>query len=108
MFGRTEEQISENPRCSRGFSPAREFLQTLWRFTGYGGTDNMFYFFYKIIIFSVDKEKDDKNYTTARTVNSHNSETVKPHCSRHFRSSLRYENTLVVTNQNPRAIQIIL
>ena len=37
------EQINENPR----FSP------------GYGGTDNMFYFFYKIIIFIVNKEKDD-------------------------------------------------
>ena len=25
----------------------------------YGGTDNIFYFFYKIIIFSLHKEKDD-------------------------------------------------
>ena len=51
--------ISENPRRSRGFSPAREFSQTLPRFsTGYGGTDNMFYFFYKIVIFIVSKEKD--------------------------------------------------
>ena len=57
-FKRIREQISENPRRSRGFSPAREFLQTLPRFSrGYGGTD-MFYFFYKII-FIVNKEKDD-------------------------------------------------
>ena len=26
---------------------------------GYGGTENMFYFFYKIIIFRLNKEKDD-------------------------------------------------
>ena len=31
----------------------------------------------------------------ALTVNSQNSETVKPHCSRHFHASQRYENTLV-------------
>ena len=55
------EQISENPRRSRGFSPAREFSQTLTRFSpSYKGTDNMFYFFlYKIIIFRFNKEKDD-------------------------------------------------
>ena len=41
-------------------APAREFSQTLPRFsTGYGDTDNMSYFFYKIIIISVNKEKDD-------------------------------------------------
>ena len=28
-----------------------------------------------------------KTIYEARTVNSHNSETVKPHCSRHFRAS---------------------
>ena len=32
----------------------------------------------------------------ARTVNSYNSQAVKPHCSRHFRVSQRYENTLSV------------
>ena len=58
---RIREQISENPRCCRGFSPAREFSQTLPRFsTGYGSMINMFNFFYKIIIFIVNKEKDDK------------------------------------------------
>ena len=57
---RIREQISENPKRSPGFSPAREFSQTLPRFsTGYGGTDNTFYFFYKIVISVVDKEKDD-------------------------------------------------
>ena len=50
-FGRIWEQIR---------SPAREFSQTLPKFSiGYGGTDNIFYFFYKIIIFSLNKEKDD-------------------------------------------------
>ena len=59
-FGRIQEQINENTRRTWGFSPAWEFSQTLLRFsTGYGGTENMFYFFYKIIIFSVNKEKDD-------------------------------------------------
>ena len=82
MFGRIQEQISENPRCSQGFSPAREFLQTLPRFsTGYGGTDNMFYFFYKIIIFRLNKEKDDIRSAYVylnffhETVTSHNLET---------------------------------
>ena len=37
-----------------------EFSQTLPRFSrGYRGTDNMFYFFSEIIIFIVNKEKDD-------------------------------------------------
>ena len=40
----------------------------------------------------------------ARTVNSHNSETVEPHCSRHFRAM----KSRLLTNQNPRTIQIIL
>ena len=40
-------------------SLAREFSQTLSRFSpGYEGTDNMFYFFYKIIISYFNKEKD--------------------------------------------------
>ena len=36
-----------------------------------------------------------KTVYEAHTVNSHNSDTVKPHCSRHFRASQPYENTLV-------------
>ena len=52
--------------------------QTLPGFsTGYGGTESIFYFFYKIIIFIVDKEKNDILYE-ALIINSHNSETVKP------------------------------
>ena len=38
-------------------------------------------FFYKMIIFSVNKEKDD---IQTHTVNSYNSETVKPHCSQSY------------------------
>ena len=46
------ERLGEFERPSRRFSPAREFLQTLRRFSpGYKGTENMFYFFYIIIIF---------------------------------------------------------
>ena len=65
---KTEANIWENSRAnqwkpethrSREFSPAREFSQTLPRFSpDYEGTENMFYFFYKII-FHFNKEKDD-------------------------------------------------
>ena len=79
MFGRIREQISENPRRSRGFLPAREFSQTLPRLsTGYGGTDNMFYFFCKFIIFSVNKEKDDIRNVYYKV--SQLGEGQKPHC----------------------------
>ena len=59
-FGRMREQIGEYPRRSREFSSsARDFSQTLPRFsTRYEGTDNMFYFLYEIIIF-INKEKHD-------------------------------------------------
>ena len=40
---------------------------------GYGGPDNMFNFFYKFIIFSLNKEKDD--IRSAYCTDSHNSET---------------------------------
>ena len=41
-------------------SPVWEFSQSLPRFSpGYKGTDNMFYLFYKIIIFCLNKKKDD-------------------------------------------------
>ena len=73
------EANSENPRRSRGFSPARELPQTLLRFSpGYEGTENMFYFFYRIIIFRLNKEKDDIRSAHVffnffhETVNSHN------------------------------------
>ena len=39
------EQINKTPRCSQGFSPARESSQTFPRFSpGYEGTEDMFYF----------------------------------------------------------------
>ena len=60
---KTKANVWENARADqwkpKTQSPAREFSQTLLRSTGYGGTDNMCYFFYKIIIFIVNKEKDD-------------------------------------------------
>ena len=62
---KTEANVWKNSRADQWkpetqskVSPAREFLQTLPRFsTGYGGTD-MFYFFYKIIILIINEEKD--------------------------------------------------
>ena len=51
---RDERLIEFESRSALGF------LQTLPRFTpGYEGTDNMFYFFSKIIIFKHNKEEDD-------------------------------------------------
>ena len=50
------------PEIQSKVSPAREFSTTLPRFsTGYGGTDNMFYFFYRIIIFIVNNK--ERQYT---------------------------------------------
>ena len=78
------EGRSVKPRESvEGFT-AREFSQTLPRFsTGYGGTDNMFYFFYKKIIFSYNKEKDDIRGAYCKFSQFADSQ---PHCSRHFRA----------------------
>ena len=59
-FGRIWEQISENPRGSRGFSSAREFSPSYAKYPpSYEGTEKMFYFFYKIIIFQIDIKKDE-------------------------------------------------
>ena len=44
------EEISENPRHSWGFSPAREFSQTWSRFS-VQVMKALFYFFYKIMVF---------------------------------------------------------
>ena len=63
---KTEANVWENPRADQWKTetqsrvlPAGEFSQTLPRFSpGYEGTDNMFYFFYKIIIFRFNEEKD--------------------------------------------------
>ena len=87
-------QITKNPRRSGGFSPAREFSQTLPRFSpGYEGTDNMFIFFYKIIIFRLTIEKDDIQSAYAyfnffpEPVNSHNLMTEPTILLTHFRAS---------------------
>ena len=57
MSGRIQEQISENPRRSQEFSPARELSQALPSLSpGYDGMENMFYFFYKIIIFRTKRK----------------------------------------------------
>ena len=59
-FRRVQEQTSENSRHSRGFLPAQEFSLTLPRISpGYECIENMFYNFYKIMIFCLNKEKDD-------------------------------------------------
>ena len=55
---KTEANVWENSSRSVktrswGFSDAREFLQTLLRFSpGYEGTVNMFYLFYKFIVYT--------------------------------------------------------
>ena len=78
--------ISKDPRRSR-------IVKTFpWFLPSYEGTENMFYFFYKIIIFRLNKEIDDIGsvyvsvYFFNETVNSHNLETAN-HIA-HFRASL--------------------
>ena len=63
------------------FSPALEFSQILPKFLpGYESTENMIYFFCKIIIFRLNKEKDDRQSAYIyfnffhETVNSQNLE----------------------------------
>ena len=91
------EQINENPR----FLPPREFSQGLPRFSpGYKGTENMFYFFSKIIIFRPKKAKD---HNKARMILKFLSWNFilsqfgdkQPYYSRHFCASWRNENTLI-------------
>ena len=96
---------------------AREFSQTLPRFSpGYESTENMFYFFYKYIIFRLKKEKDDMRSALCvvspfnlfhETVNSHNLETANhiAHVIFVHHSAMK---THLLTNQNARTIQIIL
>ena len=109
-FGRIWEQISENSRLSQGFSPAREFSKNLPRFSpGYGGTENMFYFFYKIIIFSLDKEKDDIWSVCVylsffhETVNSYNLETAN-HIAYIISVLPNAKKTHLLTNKNAGTI----
>ena len=69
MFERIRAADQWKPETQSRFSP------------GYEGTDNMFYFFYKIIIFRFNKEKDYKQSAYVylnffhETVTSHNLET---------------------------------
>ena len=89
---KTEANVWENskadqwkPETKSRVSPALEFSQTLpMVLTGYGGMDNMFYFFYKIIIFSLNKEKDDIRSAYCKFSQLGDSQT---YYSRHFRAS---------------------
>ena len=58
MFRRIREQISENPRHNRGFSPSLEFSQTFLRFSpGYGCMENSFISFTKLLFSDLLKKK---------------------------------------------------
>ena len=59
-------------KLCRGFQQAMEARATC------------FIYFIKLLFSLLIKRK---TIYEARTVNSHNSETVEPHCSRHFRAS---------------------
>ena len=84
-FGRIREQIS---------APAREFPQTLPRFSpGYEGTDNMFYFFFTKLLFSdLTKRKtmyEARMYTLISFMKLKNLKLGdnQLYCLRHFRTS---------------------
>ena len=101
--------------CVSGFHySANEFSQTLPRFSpGYEDMENMFYFFYKIIIFSLNKENDDIQSAYVyfnffhETVNSHNLKTANhiAHVIFVLHSAVK---THLLTNQNAPTVQIIL
>ena len=94
MFERIREQKSENQRHSWGFSLAREFSQTLPRCSpGLEGTENIFYFFYKIISFRLFKEKDE-----IRNVRWPKSITANSICSRQFQFENFFLNFLLVSS----------
>ena len=87
-LGELEGRSIKHILRSRGFSTARQFSQTLPSFSpGYEGTENMFYFFYKIIIFRLYKKKGNirSAYIYYRlsfnmfheTLNSHNLEKAE-------------------------------
>ena len=102
---KTEANVWENSRADQWkpeTQPAREFSQTLPRFsTGYGGTDNMFYFFYKSIIFIVNKKKDDIRSAYCKFSQVGDSQTT-------WLTSFSCFIALWKHNQNARTIQIIL
>ena len=72
--------LENSYKLCRGFHQAMEARTTC------------FIFFIKLIFSMLTKRR---TIYEARIVNSHNSETVKPHCSRHFCASQRCENKLV-------------
>ena len=78
---------------SRSVKTRYEFSLTLPSFSrGYEGTDNISYFFYIIIIFSVNEEKDDKRspYCKLSLLGDSQTTLLTP-----FSCFIRYENTLV-------------
>ena len=71
------ERLGESK--NRSMRPAQEFSQILPRFSlGYEGTENMFYFFYNLLIAVHNREKDDMQSVYLcfnvfhENVNSHN------------------------------------
>ena len=86
---KNEANVWENSRRSRGFPPAREFSQTLPRFSpGYEGTENMFYFVNKMNIFRRNKGKDDIGSAfLSRNCKFSQLGDSQSYCSSHFRTS---------------------
>ena len=78
------------PKTQTRVSPAGEFSQTLPRFSpDYEGTENIFYFFYKIIVFRFNKEKN--NIRSACVYFNFFHETVTSH-------NLEIEATILLTS----------
>ena len=80
---KTEANVWENSRadqitCSRILTNIAEVFNRLWR---HG--KKCFISFIKLLFSLLTKRK---TIYEARTVNSYNTDTVKPHCSRHFRT----------------------
>ena len=80
---KTEANVWDNSRADQWKSETRSRVFTCSRIlknfasSGYEGKENMFYFFYKIVIFRLKKEKDDKRSAYVyfdlfhETINSH-------------------------------------
>ena len=84
------ERLGEFESKSEGFSPARELSQTfasvVTRLLRQGKKKIFFFHFYKIIIFHLNKDKDDTRFFH-ETVTSHNLE-IEP------------TKTLIITTNN--------
>ena len=83
--------LENSHKLCRGFQQTMEARKTC------------FISFIKLLFSLLTKRK---TMYEALTVNSHNSETVKPYCSRHFCASQRYENTLV--DQSKRTLNALI